>query len=65
VTTVALDRRFYEWCEDADGLAHSRYRAAAGLSDGMPSLVDAQWSWHSAIEGDDLGQIKAAMHHRS
>jgi hypothetical protein len=35
VTTVALDRRFYEWREDADGLANSRYRAAAGLSDGM------------------------------
>lgn len=35
MTTVPLDRRFYEWRGDADGLAHSRYRAAAGLSDGM------------------------------
>lgn len=35
VTTIPLDRRFYEWRGDADGLAHSRYRAAAGLSDGM------------------------------
>ena len=35
MTTVALDRRFYEWREDADGLANSQYRAAAGLSDGM------------------------------
>lgn len=42
MTTVALDRRFYEWREDADGLARSRYRAAAGLSDGMlewPNLL--------------------------
>lgn len=38
--TVALDRRFYEWREDADGLAHSRYRAAAGLSDGMLGWPD-------------------------
>jgi hypothetical protein len=35
MTTIALDRRFYEWSPDADGLANSRYRAAAGLSDGM------------------------------
>lgn len=35
MATVPLDRRFYEWRKDADGLAHSRYRAAAGLSDGM------------------------------
>lgn len=40
MTTVALDRRFYEWSEDADGLAHSRYRAAAGLSDGMLGWTD-------------------------
>ena len=40
MTTVALDRRFYEWSEDADGLAHSRYRAAAGLSDGMLGWPD-------------------------
>ena len=33
VTTIPLNRRFYEWRED--GLDHSRYRAAAGLSDGM------------------------------
>ena len=33
MTTIALNRRFYEWRED--GLDHSRYRAAAGLSDGM------------------------------
>lgn len=42
MTTVSLDRRFYEWREDADGLAHSRYRAAAGLSEGMlgwPDLI--------------------------
>ena len=40
MTTVALDRRFYEWREDADGLAHSPYRAAAGLSDGMLGWPD-------------------------
>lgn len=40
VTTVPLDRRFYEWREDADGLAHSRYRAATGLSDGMLGWPD-------------------------
>ncbi len=40
VTTIPLDRRFCEWCEDADGLAHSRYRAAAGLSDGMLGWPD-------------------------
>jgi len=40
VTTIALDRRFYEWREDADGLALSRYRAAAGLSDGMLGWPD-------------------------
>ncbi len=40
MTTVALDRRFYEWREDADGFAHSRYRAAAGLSDGMLGWTD-------------------------
>lgn len=40
MTTVALDRRFYEWREDADGLANSRYRAAAGLSDGMLGWPD-------------------------
>jgi len=40
VTTVPLDRRFYEWREDADGLAHLRYRAAAGLSDGMLGWPD-------------------------
>lgn len=40
MTTVALDRRFYEWHEDADGFAHSRYRAAAGLSDGMLGWSD-------------------------
>lgn len=38
--TVALDRRFYEWSEDADELAHSRYREAAGLSDGMLGWID-------------------------
>lgn len=35
MTTISLDRQFYEWSDDEDGLAHSRYRAAAGLSDGM------------------------------
>ena len=40
MTTIPLDRRFYEWREDADGLAHSRYRAAAGLSDGMLGWPD-------------------------
>lgn len=40
MTTVALDRRFYEWSGDADGLAHSRYREAAGLSDGMLGWID-------------------------
>ena len=40
MTTVALDRRFYEWREDAEGLANSRYRAAAGLSDGMLGWPD-------------------------
>lgn len=40
VTTVALVRRFYEWREDADGLAQSRYRAAAGLSDGLLGWSD-------------------------
>ena len=32
---ISLDRRFYEWQEGPDSLAHSRYRLAAGLSDGM------------------------------
>lgn len=40
MTTVPLDRRFYEWREDADGLAHSQYRAAAGLSDGTLGWFD-------------------------
>ncbi|CQR38251.1 conserved hypothetical protein [Thiomonas arsenitoxydans] len=40
MTTVALDRRFYEWSADADWLAHSRYRAAAGISDGMLGWLD-------------------------
>ena len=40
MSTVALDRRFYEWRKDTDGLAHSRYRAAAGLSDGMLGWPD-------------------------
>jgi len=40
MTTIPLDRRFYEWRDDADGLAHSRYRAAAGLSDGMLAWVE-------------------------
>lgn len=40
MTTVALDRRFYKWSQDADGLAHSRYREAAGLSDGMLGWID-------------------------
>lgn len=40
MTTVALDRRFYEWREDANGLANSRYRATAGLSDGMLGWTD-------------------------
>lgn len=40
MTTVALDRRFYEWSEDADGLAHSRYRASADLSDGLFGWTD-------------------------
>lgn len=35
MTTISLDRQFYEWQPDMDGLAHSRYRAAAGLSDNM------------------------------
>lgn len=35
VTTISLDRQFYEWRGDEDVLAHSRYRVAAGLSDGM------------------------------
>ena len=33
MTTIPLDRRFYEWSDG--GLDHSRYRAAAGLSDDM------------------------------
>ena len=40
MTTIPLDRRFYEWREDADGLAHSRYRAAAGVSDGLLGWPD-------------------------
>ena len=40
MTTVSLDRRFYEWREDAGGLAHSHYRTAAGLSDGMLGWPD-------------------------
>lgn len=40
VTTIQLDRRFYEWREGTDELAHSRYRAAAGLSDGMLGWSD-------------------------
>lgn len=40
MTTVPLDRRFYEWREDASGLARSPYRAAAGLSDGMLGWPD-------------------------
>lgn len=35
VTTIPLDRQFYEWHGDGDRLAHSQYRAAAGLSDGL------------------------------
>ncbi len=35
MTTVPLNRRFYEWRGNADGLVYPRYRAAAGLSDGM------------------------------
>ena len=35
MTTVPLDRRFYEWRKDAEELAHYRYQATAGLSDGM------------------------------
>lgn len=38
--TVALDRRFYEWSEDVDAFTHSRYREAAGLSDGMLGWTD-------------------------
>lgn len=35
MTTIPLNRRFYEWREDADALTHSTYRAVVGLSDGM------------------------------
>lgn len=35
MTTISLDRRFYEWRGDADGIADSIYRSAADLSDGM------------------------------
>lgn len=35
MTTIPLNRQFYEWKEDTDWLAHSRYRAAAGLSHGL------------------------------
>lgn len=40
MTTVALDRRFYEWREDAEGLVNSRYRAADDGSDGMLGWSD-------------------------
>jgi hypothetical protein len=40
MTTVPLDRRFYEWREEADWLAHSQSRAAAGLSDDMLGWPD-------------------------
>jgi len=37
MATIPLNRQFYEWCESADGLAHSRYRAAMGLDSGLLS----------------------------
>ena len=37
MATIQLNRQFYEWREGADGLAHSRYRAAMGLASGLLS----------------------------
>lgn len=35
MTTIQLNRQFYEWNRDTDWSAHSRYRLAAGLSSGL------------------------------
>lgn len=40
MTTVALDRRFYEWRGDVDGLVHSRYSAATDFPDGLLGWTD-------------------------
>lgn len=40
MTTIPLDRQFYEWRDDADGLARSRYRTATGRSDGRLGWSD-------------------------
>ncbi|BAN22474.1 hypothetical protein [Caballeronia insecticola] len=35
MTTIPLNRQFYEWKESTDWGAYSRYRVAAGFSDGL------------------------------
>ena len=35
MTAIPLNRQFYEWRENTDPLARSRFRAAAGLSNGL------------------------------
>jgi hypothetical protein len=35
MTTIPLDSQFYEWEENPKWLARSKYRAAAGLSNGL------------------------------
>ncbi|MBB2984621.1 hypothetical protein [Paraburkholderia tropica] len=42
MTTIPLNRQFYEWKENTDWLVRSSYRAAAGLSNGLldwPELI--------------------------
>lgn len=40
MATIRLNRQFYEWKNDTDRLAQSRYRVAAGLSDGLLNWSD-------------------------
>ncbi|MFM0441595.1 hypothetical protein PQQ84_34710 [Paraburkholderia strydomiana] len=35
MTTISLNRQFYEWKENTDWAAYSRYRTAAGVSNGL------------------------------
>jgi hypothetical protein len=42
MTTIPLNRQFYEWKENTDSLVRSSYRVAAGLSNGLldwPELI--------------------------
>jgi len=42
MTTIPLNRQFYEWQENTNWMGHSRYRTAAGLSNGLlgwPELI--------------------------